>query len=98
MCLHLPLSRSQSEIVSKFSHSLIEKPKLPNLTLPGSLFNYTLLSLIYLSCMPSFKIIGILIMTKKFLKLFTIYGRGCDLGHLYKLSFPIPEKTPEIWL
>ena len=22
----------------------------------------------------------------------------CDLGHLYKLSFPIPEKTPEIWL
>ena len=40
-------------------------------------------------------------MTKKFLKLFTIYGRGVhlgDLGHLYKLSFPIPEKTPEIWL
>ena len=23
---------------------------------------------------------------------------SCDLGHLYKLSFPIPEKTPEIWL
>ena len=22
---------------------------------------------------------------------------SCDLGHLYKLSFPIPEKTPEIW-
>ena len=21
-----------------------------------------------------------------------------DVGHLYKLSFPIPEKTPEIWL
>ena len=42
-------------------------------------------------------------MKKKFLKLFTMYGRGVDLGHatlghLYKLSFPIPEKTPEIWL
>ena len=22
----------------------------------------------------------------------------CDLGHLYKISFPVPEKTPEIWL
>ena len=28
------LSRSQAAIVSKFSHSLIENPKLPNLTLP----------------------------------------------------------------
>ena len=23
---------------------------------------------------------------------------SCDLGHLYKRSFPIPENTPEIWL
>ena len=23
---------------------------------------------------------------------------SCDLGHLYKYLFPIPEKTPEIWL
>ena len=22
----------------------------------------------------------------------------CDLWHLYKLTSPIPEKTPEIWL
>ena len=40
-------------------------------------------------------------MTKKFLKLFTIYGRGVHLGHatlgIYTI-IPIPEKTPEIWL
>ena len=23
---------------------------------------------------------------------------SCDLWHLYKLSFPMPKKTPEIWL
>ena len=32
--------------------------------------------------MPSFKIIGLPILEKKFLKLFTIYGRGVHLGHV----------------
>ena len=46
------------------------------------LFIQNLLSLIYLCCMPSFKIIGLPILEKKFLKLFTIYGRGVHLGHV----------------
>ena len=32
--------------------------------------------------MPSFKIIGLPILEKKFLKFFTIYGRGVHLGHV----------------
>ena len=32
--------------------------------------------------MPSFKIIGLPILEKKFLKLFTIYGRVVHLGHV----------------
>ena len=47
---------------------------------PGSSFIQILLSLIYLCCMTSFKIISI--PEKKFLKLFTIYGRSVHLGHV----------------
>ena len=32
--------------------------------------------------MPSFKVIGLLVLEKKILKVFTIYGRGGHLGHV----------------
>ena len=33
-----------------------------------------------------------------FLKVFTIYGRGGHLGHLYKLRPPPKEAPHKIWL
>ena len=34
-----------------------------------------------------------------FLKVFAIYSHGGHLGHLYKLSFPLPKDAPhEVWL
>ena len=36
---------------------------------------------------------------RRFLKGFTMYGRGGHLGHVNKLLFPHPTKAPyEIWL
>ena len=35
--------------------------------------------------MPSFKIIGLLVLEKKIFKDFTIYGRGGHLGHLISI-------------
>ena len=34
------------------------------------------------SSMPSFKFIGLPVLEKKFLKVFTKYGRGGHLGHV----------------
>ena len=53
--------------------------------------------------MPSFKIIGLLVLEKIFLKVSAIYSRGSHLGHVtwtkYKLSFPLPKDAPyEVWL
>ena len=54
--------------------------------------------------MPSFKIIGLLVLEKKIFKSFYHIWAwrpswSCDLDHLYKLSFPLPKKAPHtIWL
>ena len=54
--------------------------------------------------MPSFKIIGLLVLEKKIFKgFYHIWAWrpswSCDLDHLYKLSFPLPKETPhKIWL
>ena len=54
--------------------------------------------------MPSFKIIGLLVLKKK---IFQDFGYlkplgpswSCDLDHLYKLSFPLPKDAPhQVWL
>ena len=47
--------------------------------------------------MPSFKIIGLLVLEKKILKgFYHIWAWRpswlCDLDHLYKLSFPFPRR------
>ena len=49
--------------------------------------------------MPSFKIIGLLILEKKIFKSFYhIWALrpswSCDLDHLYKLLFPLPKEAP----
>ena len=41
-------------------------------------------------CIPSFKVIGLWFRRRRFFKIFTIYGHGAYLGHVNKLSFPIP--------
>ena len=54
--------------------------------------------------MPSFKIIGLLVLEKKIFKgFYHIWAWrpswSCDLDHLYKLSFPLPKEAPhKIWL
>ena len=54
--------------------------------------------------MPSFKIIGLLVLEKKIFKgFYHIWAWrpswSCDLDHLYKLSFPLPKEAPHtIWL
>ena len=54
--------------------------------------------------MPSFKIIGLLVLEKKIFKGFYHISAwrpswSCDLDHLYKLSFPLPKEAPhKIWL
>ena len=55
------------------------------------------------SPMPSFKIIGLLVLEKKIFKgFYHIWAWrpswSCDLYHLYKLSFPLlKEDSHEIW-
>ena len=48
--------------------------------------------------MPSFKIIGLLVLEKEVLKGYTIYGHGGHLGHvtctIYIYFFPLPKKAP----
>ena len=49
--------------------------------------------------MPSFKIIGLLVLEKKIFKgFYHIWAWrpswSCDLDHLYKLSFPLPKEAP----
>ena len=49
--------------------------------------------------MPSFKIIGLLVLEKKIFKgFYHIWAWRpswpCDLDHLYKLSFPLPKEAP----
>ena len=51
--------------------------------------------------MPSFKIIGLLVLEKKIFKgFYHIWAWrpswSCDLDHLYKLSFPLPKEAPLI--
>ena len=54
--------------------------------------------------MPSFKIIGLLVLEKKIFKGFYHIWTwrppwSSDLDHLYKLSFPLPKEAPhKIWL
>ena len=54
--------------------------------------------------MPSFKIIGLLVLEKKIFKGFYHIRAwrpswSCDLDHLYKLLFPLPKEAPhKIWL
>ena len=36
--------------------------------------------------------------SRRFLKVFTIYGRGGHLGHVNRISFPLPKEAPhKIW-
>ena len=49
--------------------------------------------------MPSFKIIEFLVLEKKILKVFTIYGYRSNLGHVTgmiftKFMFPLSKKAP----
>ena len=49
--------------------------------------------------MPSFKIIGLLVLEKKIFKAFYHIWAwrpswSCDLYHLHKLSFPLPKEAP----
>ena len=48
--------------------------------------------------MPSFKIIGLLVLQKIFKGFYHIWAWqpswSCDLDHLYKLLFPLPKKAP----
>ena len=37
--------------------------------------------------MPSFKVIGLLVLEKTILKVFTIYGHGGHLGHVTQMSW-----------
>ena len=48
--------------------------------------------------MLSFKIIGLLVLEKKFLKIFTIYGHGDHLGHVTKTIFTkfVFKKAPHL--
>ena len=55
-------------------------------------------------CMPSFKIIDLLVLEKKIFKGFYHIWTWwlswwCDLNHLFKLWFPLPKDAPnKIWL
>ena len=69
----------------------------PNLTLPYNRSRSTQGHHLYKLCrarvpnaqcwMPSFKIIGLLVLEKKIFKGFTIYGHGSHLGHVTKTYF-----------
>ena len=53
--------------------------------------------------MPSFKIIGLMVLEKIFKGFYHIWAWqpswSCDLDNLYKLLFPLPKETPHnIWL
>ena len=94
----------------QFSCSLIEKPKLPNLTLPQigkgqpRVIIYTNFVELHLFMLHAkFQDHRTSDSGKEDFKAFYHIWVWCpswsfDLGHLYKLSFPIPKKTPEIWL
>ena len=54
--------------------------------------------------MPSFNIIGLLVLEKKIFKCFYhLWAQwpswSCDQSHLYKFLFPLPKEAPhKIWL
>ena len=89
--------RSQAAIVSEnstfFYLFLLEKLKVPNLTLPkkwvkvssGSSFEQTMMGRISQCYIPSFVAIGLLVPEKKILKGFTICRHGCHLCHVISI-------------
>ena len=48
--------------------------------------------------MPSFKIIGLLVLEKIFKVFLLFIAMACDLDHLYKLPFTLPKNAPhKVW-
>ena len=115
-CLHLPTFRSQAAIVSEkstvFSLFPIEKPMLPDLTLPSNrswllkghhLYKLCWAGVLKATYQVSWKS-GNWFRRRRFLKGFYhiwawLPSWSCDLDHLYKLWFPLPKEAPhKIWL